>query len=89
MTRLIIKTSAETSCSDLEYLEQVYRQVPVGSLVKFRGKAYMRKIPTKRNPYHFWCAVENLCDPNAAVQVLDEDGDWVTAGCEYSVVLEA
>ena len=72
---------------DLEYLEQIYKKVPLGARVKFNGKCYTRIVPKKNKalqyPYHFYLSVKDIYDGN--MLVVDEDDEEVTVLCNYKV----
>lgn len=75
--------------SELDYLEQIYKKVRVGELVKFNGKAFARVIPKNnkynKNPYHFCLSTENIYDGNILLR--DDDGEMVRLLCLYKVEL--
>lgn len=82
--------ACDGNLSDLECLEQIYKKVRLGELVKFRGRAYRRIVPKNnkafKHPYHFWCVSENIYEGSFLME--DEDGENVKMLCQYKLVLE-
>lgn len=81
----------EEGLSELDYLEEVYKKVKIGELVKLNGKGYMRSTPKNnkyfKNPYHFHLAVSDIYKGNIRLQ--DEDGELVTTVCHYKVEIQS
>lgn len=87
MDTIIIEKKENTS--EFDYLEQIYKKVKIGELVKFNGKVYMRVRPKNnkycKNPYHFYLAVKDIYKGN--VLSTDDDGEAVNTHCHYKIKL--
>lgn len=83
----IFKLQKQDKLTDFEYLEQIYKKVKLGELVKLNGKAYMRIVPKNnkyfKHPYHFYCAVNDIYKGNVLFR--DKDGEFVNSGCQYKI----
>lgn len=77
MKKLFIKTQKD----GVSALEEIYKKIPVHSLVKFDGFVYARVFP-KRGGLHFVevCPVE----PSGNVEIYDGE-EYAQMVCHYSI----
>lgn len=86
---IVFNLKFENGKSDLDLLEQIYKNVHIGETVKFGKKAYKRVRPCKNKyrtyPYHFVCITDDLYNGNLMVN--DAEGDYVSVSCTYKAVI--
>ena len=83
----IFKLKNQDKLSDFDYLEQIYKKVCLGEIVKFNGRAYVRVTPKNnkyyKNSYHFNLLTDDIYSGDVLIE--DDDGELVRTRCHYKI----